>query len=210
MVWVLGASVTLLGAIEGIAEATTSVTKVFSGAISDWFGRRKLLAVLGYGIGTLTNPVSALATTPIEVLAARFVDRIGKEIRGAPREALVADIAPASMRGAAYGLRQAPGWSNQSPGGILTHCGRTPFTAHCVCAPVGVTVAAASTTEHEAASRKSTRMIYATASAKDPQSAVLCHLEYSHCEAPATRRRSAATLPRTASGWPPTRLRYFN
>jgi MFS family permease len=103
----LGASATLIGVIEGIAEGAASVTKVFSGAISDWFGRRKLLAVLGYGLGALTKPVFALAVTPFEVLAARFVDRIGKGIRGAPRDALVADVTPTAVRGAAYGLRQA-------------------------------------------------------------------------------------------------------
>jgi MFS family permease len=107
LVSTLGASATLVGVIEGIAEGTASVTKVFSGAISDWFGRRKLLVVLGYGLGALTKPVFALAVTPIEVLAARFVDRIGKGIRGAPRDALVADVTPAAVRGAAYGLRQA-------------------------------------------------------------------------------------------------------
>ena len=107
LVSTLGASATLVGLIEGIAEATASVTKVFSGAISDWFGRRKLLAVLGYGLSVLTKPVFALAVTPGEVLFARFADRIGKGIRGAPRDALVADVTPASVRGASYGLRQA-------------------------------------------------------------------------------------------------------
>jgi MFS family permease len=107
LVSTLGASVALVGWIEGIAEATASVSKVFSGALSDWFGRRKLLAVLGYGLGALTKPVFALAVTPYEVLAARFLDRVGKGIRGAPRDALVADLTPAPARGAAYGLRQA-------------------------------------------------------------------------------------------------------
>ena len=107
LVSTLGASTALVGLIEGIAEGTASVTKVFSGAISDWFGRRKLLAALGYGLGALTKPVFALAVTPFEVLAARFVDRVGKGIRGAPRDALVADVTPAAVRGAAYGLRQA-------------------------------------------------------------------------------------------------------
>jgi MFS family permease len=107
LVTTLGASAMLVGVIEGIAEGAASVTKVFSGAISDWFGRRKLLAVLGYGLGALTKPVFAFAVTPFEVLAARFVDRIGKGIRGAPRDALVADVTPAAVRGAAFGLRQA-------------------------------------------------------------------------------------------------------
>ncbi len=107
LVSTLGASATLVGVIEGIAEATASVTKAFSGAFSDWIGRRKVLAVLGYGLGALSKPVFAVAVTPFEVLAARFFDRIGKGIRGAPRDALVADVTPAAVRGAAYGLRQA-------------------------------------------------------------------------------------------------------
>lgn len=107
LVSTLGASATLVGLIEGIAEGMASLTKAFSGAVSDWFGRRKLLAVLGYGLGALTKPVFALAVTPFEVLAARLVDRVGKGVRGAPRDALVADVTPASVRGAAYGLRQA-------------------------------------------------------------------------------------------------------
>lgn len=106
LVSTLGASAAVVGLIEGIAEGTASVTKVFSGAISDWFGRRKWLAVIGYGLGALTKPVFAIAVTPFEVLVARFVDRVGKGIRGAPRDALVADVTPAPVRGAAYGLRQ--------------------------------------------------------------------------------------------------------
>jgi MFS family permease len=107
LVSTLGASVSFVGLIEGIAEGTASVTRVFSGAISDWFGRRKLLVLLGYGLGALTKPVFALAATPLEVLAARVVDRVGKGIRGAPRDALVADATPNAVRGTAYGLRQA-------------------------------------------------------------------------------------------------------
>jgi MFS family permease len=107
LVTVLGTSATTVGAIEGIAEATASVTKVFSGAISDWIGRRKLLAVLGYGLAAVTKPVFPLAPTVGWLFAARFVDRIGKGIRGAPRDALVADIAPAHLRGASFGLRQS-------------------------------------------------------------------------------------------------------
>jgi MFS family permease len=107
LVSTLGASVLLVGLIEGIAEGTASVTKVFSGAFSDWLGRRKLLVVLGYGLGALTKPVFAIAGTPVEVLVARFVDRVGKGIRGAPRDALIADVTPDGVRGAAYGLRQA-------------------------------------------------------------------------------------------------------
>ena len=107
LVSTLGASATQLGVIEGVAEGLASVTKVISGAWSDRTGSRKGLALLGYGLAALTKPVFALAMTPIEVFAARCVDRVGKGIRGAPRDALVADVAPEASRGAAYGLRQA-------------------------------------------------------------------------------------------------------
>jgi len=107
MATVLGASMMTIGVIEGIAEATAAITKVFSGAISDYLGRRKLLVTLGYGLAAITKPVFPLATTIGWVFGARFVDRIGKGIRGAPRDALIADIVPGTLRGAAYGLRQA-------------------------------------------------------------------------------------------------------
>ncbi|MQG93092.1 MFS transporter [Pseudomonas sp. MN1F] len=107
MVTVLGTSVVAVGFIEGIAEATASITKVFSGALSDRLGKRKLLTVLGYGLGALTKPVFPLASGLEWLTAARFVDRIGKGIRGAPRDALVADVTPPELRGAAFGLRQA-------------------------------------------------------------------------------------------------------
>lgn len=107
MVTTLGASMTTVGIVEGVAEATAAVTKVFSGALSDYFGKRKLLLVAGYALGALTKPIFPLATSVSWVFAARFVDRVGKGIRGAPRDALVADITPAPMRGAAYGLRQS-------------------------------------------------------------------------------------------------------
>jgi MFS family permease len=103
----LGASALSVGLIEGIAEATAAITKVFSGAISDWLGRRKLLAAIGYGLAAFTKPVFPLAQTVAWVFAARFVDRIGKGIRGAPRDALIADLAPPEVRGAAFGLRQS-------------------------------------------------------------------------------------------------------
>lgn len=106
MVAVLGTSVLAVGLIEGIAEATASIVKVFSGAISDRFGKRKLLAVIGYGLGALTKPVFPLAGGLDWLVGARFVDRIGKGIRGAPRDALVADVTPPELRGTAYGLRQ--------------------------------------------------------------------------------------------------------
>ncbi|HEX7952431.1 MAG TPA: MFS transporter [Burkholderiales bacterium] len=107
MTTVLGASMLTVGIIEGIAEATAAITKIFSGALSDYLGRRKFLMVLGYGLAALTKPIFPLATSIGWVFGARFVDRVGKGIRGAPRDALVADIVPARLRGAAYGLRQA-------------------------------------------------------------------------------------------------------
>ena len=107
MASVLGASMTTIGIIEGIAEATVAVTKVFSGALSDYLGRRKLLAVLGYGLAALSKPIFPLAQSIGWVFTARFVDRVGKGIRGAPRDALVADIVHSQSRGAAYGLRQS-------------------------------------------------------------------------------------------------------
>jgi MFS family permease len=107
LVTVLGTSALTVGVIEGIAEATASITKVFSGALSDWLGKRKVLAAVGYGLAAFTKPVFPLATSVGWLVAARFVDRIGKGIRGAPRDALVADIAPAHLRGASFGLRQS-------------------------------------------------------------------------------------------------------
>src|SRR6476646_1151821 len=107
LVTVLGASTLTVGFIEGIAEATASITKIFSGALSDWLGRRKLLAALGYGLAALTKPLFPLAPSVGWLIAARFIDRVGKGIRGAPRDALIADIAPAGLRGASFGLRQS-------------------------------------------------------------------------------------------------------
>ena len=106
LVTVLGTSMLTVGVIEGVAEATASITKVFSGALSDWLGKRKLLAVIGYGLAAFTKPVFPLAPSVGWLIGARFVDRVGKGIRGAPRDALVADIAPAHLRGASFGLRQ--------------------------------------------------------------------------------------------------------
>lgn len=106
LVGTLGASAVVVGIIEGIAEATAMLLKVVSGVVSDWIGRRKALAVAGYGLSALTKPLFALAAAPAMVLVARFSDRIGKGIRGAPRDALVADITPEQQRGRAYGLRQ--------------------------------------------------------------------------------------------------------
>ena len=107
LVSVLGASALEVGVIEGIAEATASITKVFSGALSDYLGKRKLLAALGYTLAAITKPVFPLASTLGWVVAARFVDRVGKGIRGAPRDALIADLTPPGLRGTAYGLRQS-------------------------------------------------------------------------------------------------------
>jgi len=103
----LGASMVTVGFIEGVAEATASITKVFSGALSDWLGKRKLLAVIGYGLAAFTKPIFPLAPSVSWLVAARILDRIGKGIRGAPRDALVADLAPAHLRGASFGLRQS-------------------------------------------------------------------------------------------------------
>lgn len=107
LVSTLGASTVVVGLVEGIAEATTAITKVFSGVVSDWIGRRKVLVVIGYGIAALTRPLFPLASTIELVVVARFLDRVGKGIRGAPRDALVADVTPPDQRGAAFGLRQS-------------------------------------------------------------------------------------------------------
>ncbi|MBS3960962.1 MAG: MFS transporter [Sandarakinorhabdus sp.] len=103
----LGATALTVGVIEGIAEATAAITKVFSGALSDRIGRRKELAALGYGLAAVTKPIFPLAPSIGWLIAARFIDRVGKGIRGAPRDALVADLAPEGQRGAAFGLRQS-------------------------------------------------------------------------------------------------------
>ena len=103
----LGAGTLAVGLIEGVAEATASITKVFSGTLSDRLGRRKSLALAGYGLAALTKPLFPLAPSIGWVVTARFVDRIGKGIRGAPRDALVADLSPPHLRGASFGLRQS-------------------------------------------------------------------------------------------------------
>ena len=107
LISVLGASAEMVGLIEGVGEGTASISKLFSGWLSDKLGKRKALTIVGYGLGALSKPLFALAPTASLVLAARFSDRIGKGIRGAPRDALVGDMVPAGLRGAAYGLRQA-------------------------------------------------------------------------------------------------------
>jgi MFS family permease len=107
MVTTLGASAFAVGLIEGLAESTALIVKIFSGLLSDYLGKRKWLAVIGYALGALTKPLFAIASTVTIVLTARLLDRIGKGTRGAPRDALVADITPPHLRGAAFGLRQA-------------------------------------------------------------------------------------------------------
>jgi len=103
----LGASTEIVGLIEGVGEATASISKLFSGWLSDRLGKRKALTVVGYGLGALSKPFFAIAPTPLWVLGARFSDRVGKGVRGAPRDALVADLVPTQLRGTAYGLRQS-------------------------------------------------------------------------------------------------------
>ena len=107
MVTTLALSATTVGLIEGVAEATALIVKVFSGAISDYVGKRKSLAVIGYGMAAVTKPLFALASSAGWILSARFIDRIGKGIRGAPRDALIADVTPPGLHGAAFGLRQS-------------------------------------------------------------------------------------------------------
>ncbi len=165
MTSVLGASMVTIGLIEGAAEAAAAITKVFSGALSDYLARRKLLLVLGYGLATITKPVFPLATSAGWVFWARFVDRIGKGIRGAPRDALVADITPAALRGAAYGLRQALDSVGAFAGPLLALAGmalfdndiRTVLWAAVLPAAVAVTLLAMGIREPEAARAQTTR-----------------------------------------------------
>ena len=107
LVTTIGTSVLTVGVIEGAAEATALIVRVFSGVLSDYLGKRKALAVAGYGLAAITKPLFAIASTSGLVFSARIIDRVGKGIRGAPRDALVADVTPSDLRGAAYGLRQA-------------------------------------------------------------------------------------------------------
>lgn len=107
LVGTLGASALVVGLIEGLAESTALIVKIFSGALSDYLGKRKGLAVFGYALGALTKPLFAIAPNVGIVLTARLMDRVGKGVRGAPRDALVADMAPPELRGAAFGLRQS-------------------------------------------------------------------------------------------------------
>ncbi len=107
MTGTLGLSVVVVGLVDGIAEATASITKVFSGYVSDRIGKRKPLILIGYGLGAISKPLFAVATGALPILGARFADRIGKGIRGAPRDAMVADVSPPEIRGRAFGLRQS-------------------------------------------------------------------------------------------------------
>ncbi|MCG5076774.1 MFS transporter [Paraburkholderia tagetis] len=107
LVTTMGMSVSALGVLEGTAEASAMIVRIFSGPISDWLGKRKVLLLLGYGLAALSKPLFPLAGTPLMVATARIIDRVGKGIRGAPRDALIADIAPPEIRGACYGLRQS-------------------------------------------------------------------------------------------------------
>jgi len=119
MVSALGASALAVGIVEGLAESTALIVKVFSGVLSDYLGKRKGLAVFGYALGAITKPLFAIAPTVGVVLSARVIDRIGKGIRGAPRDALVADITPPALRGAAFGLRQSLDTVGAFPGPLL-------------------------------------------------------------------------------------------
>src|SRR5208283_424849 len=107
LVSVMGTSNLTVGMIEGGGEATANITKIFSGAISDWIGRRKFVTALGYGLAAFSKPLFALAPNPGWIMAARLIDRIGKGVRDAPRDALIADLTPGRVRGAGFGLRQA-------------------------------------------------------------------------------------------------------
>ncbi|HEX8307940.1 MAG TPA: MFS transporter [Allosphingosinicella sp.] len=119
MVGTLGLSVAAVGLIDGIAESTASITKLFSGWLSDRIGRRKPLILLGYGLAACSKPLFPIATGALPVLAARFADRIGKGIRGAPRDALIADSTPAAIRGRAFGLRQSMDTAGAFAGPLL-------------------------------------------------------------------------------------------
>jgi MFS family permease len=122
MATTLGVSVIIIGLIEGLAEATALIIKVFSGVLSDYLGKRKGLALLGYGLGALSKPLFAVASGAGLVFGARMIDRVGKGIRGAPRDALVADVTPPEIRGAAFGLRQSLDTVGAFLGPLLAVC----------------------------------------------------------------------------------------
>ena len=134
LVTVLGASAITVGILEGIAEATAAITKVFSGALSDRWQRRKGLIVAGYGLAALTKPLFPLAESVSWVLTARFLDRVGKGIRGAPRDALIADLVPPEQRNAAYRLAPVAGLRRRLP---RARCWRSAccWSGRTICAP---------------------------------------------------------------------------
>ncbi|MBI5682857.1 MAG: MFS transporter [Deltaproteobacteria bacterium] len=104
---ILGTTKTTIGIIEGVAESTASILKVFSGYLSDKLGRRKLLMGLGYGVSVLSRPIMGLSVSWSQVLAARFIDRLGKGIRTAPRDAIIADSVETNNLGKAFGFHRA-------------------------------------------------------------------------------------------------------
>jgi MFS family permease len=122
MVTVLGTSTIAVGIVEGLAESLALMVKVFSGSLSDYLGKRKALAVFGYSLGAMTKPLFAIAAGFDMILTARLLDRIGKGVRGAPRDALVADIAPCHLRGTAFGLRQTLDTIGAFLGPLLAAC----------------------------------------------------------------------------------------
>ena len=130
LVTVLGASMVTVGLIEGVGEATASISRLFSGWLSDRLGKRKLLTIIGYGLGALSKPFFALAPNPSWVLFARFSDRVGKGVRGAPRDALVADLASPGIRGAAFGLRQSLDTVGAFAGPLLAMALMTAFSGN--------------------------------------------------------------------------------
>jgi MFS family permease len=156
---VLGATALEVGWIEGLAEATASITKIFSGTLSDALGRRKPLAVAGYGLSAATKPLFPLAGSVSWVVAARTLDRVGKGVRGAPRDALIGEIAAPAVRGAAYGLRQSLDTVGAFAGPLLATIGmaatgdafRTVFWVACAPAVVAIVVLIAAVREPERA-----------------------------------------------------------
>ena len=130
LVTTLSMSVTALGLLEGIAEASALIVKIFSGPISDWLGKRKALLLFGYGLSALTKPLFPLAASPAWAITARLLDRTGKGIRGSPRDALIADVAPQDIRGACFGLRQSMDTYGAVAGPLAAICLMLVFSDH--------------------------------------------------------------------------------
>ncbi len=128
MVTTLGVSVTAVGIVEGVAESTALIVKLFSGVLSDYFRQRKTLTMIGYGLAAITKPLFPLANSIALVMVARFIDRIGKGIRGAPRDAMVGDLAPPEIRGACFGLRQSLDTIGAFLGPLIAICGMLFFS----------------------------------------------------------------------------------